>query len=280
MRLIDASNLKLVSKREDELPPYATLSHTWGSDEDEVSFEDMQTLGASYVRSALLTHPVSRKLGFAKIRQAARLALSQGLQYIWVDTCCINKSSSAELSEAINSMFQWYQGSAVCYALLSDVGVEASEPGDATMWYGGPMPTHFRYSQAIRSSRWFTRGWTLQELVASRNVQFYFQDWSFLGDKNEYTGFQDLISSITRIPVAVLNGSRSLDSLGIAERMHWASDRVTTRLEDQAYSLMGIFNINMPLLYGEGRKAFIRLQEEILKGSYSFTARPQKICVL
>jgi hypothetical protein len=266
MRFIDASTMKLVNKRNDELPPYAILSHTWGSDEDEVSFEDMQSFGVSSVRGALLTHVVSRKVGFAKIRQSARLALSQGLRYIWVDTCCINKGSSAELSEAINSMFRWYQSSAVCYALLSDVSVDASDAGMAMLWNGAPVPAYDKYSQAIRSSRWFTRGWTLQELVASPKVQFYFQDWTFLADKNDYTGFQDLIGSITGIPIAILNGSRSLDTIGIAERMSWASSRQSTRLEDQAYSLMGIFDINMPLLYGEGKKAFIRLQEEILKG--------------
>jgi hypothetical protein len=130
MRLIDAASLKLVSKRDDELPPYAILSHTWGSDEDEVSFEEMQSFSTSFRKSTLFTHPVARKAGFAKIQQSARLALSQGLQYIWIDTCCINKNSSAELSEAINSMFRWYQSSAVCYAFLSDVSVTAEEAGE------------------------------------------------------------------------------------------------------------------------------------------------------
>ncbi|KAF3001865.1 hypothetical protein E8E13_005239 [Curvularia kusanoi] len=267
MRLINASSLQLVNKREDELPPYAILSHTWDRDEHEVSFEDMQAFGTSYMSNIPYLHHVARKIGFTKIRECARLALSHSLQYIWVDTCCINKSSSAELSEAINSMYRWYQGSAVCFALLSDVSVQPNDYGNSIMWNGVPIPTYDDYSQAVRSSRWFTRGWTLQELVASPTVQFYSRDWSFLGDKSDPTWFQGLISSITGIPVAVLDGSRSVNSLGIAERMHWASGRVTTRIEDQAYSLMGIFDVNMPLLYGEGKKAFIRLQEEIIKAS-------------
>lgn len=268
MRLLEASTLRLVSVRENALPPYAILSHTWGSDEDEVSLQDIESLRVSYLRKTFATHPVSRKHGFIKIRESARLALSQGLKFIWVDTCCIDKSSSAELSEAINSMFRWYQNSAVCYALLSDVDIHASDFGGSRLSGDNQVPFFDKVTQAVQSSRWFTRGWTLQELLAPSNVQFYSQDWTFLGAKNDTKGFQSLISDTTGIPTAVLDMSHSLDNLGIAERMQWASGRETTRLEDLAYCLMGIFNINMPLLYGEGTKAFIRLQEEILKGWY------------
>lgn len=268
MRLIEASTLKLVSKHDAEVPPYAILSHTWGNDEDEVSFKEMQAFAVESRKTTVFAHPFARKTGFAKIQQSARLALSQGLHYIWIDTCCIDKSSSAELSEAINSMFRWYQGSTVCYAFLSDVRVPLSEASGVKVWKDSMIPYLLDSLQDMQRSRWFTRGWTLQELVAPRTVEFYSQDWSLIGDKNNHSGLRKLISSITGIDEAVLDGSRSLQSLGVAERMHWASRRVTTRLEDQAYCLMGMFDINMPLLYGEGSKAFIRLQEEILKSQY------------
>jgi hypothetical protein len=261
MRLIEASTLKLVSRRENDLPPYAILSHTWGSDEDEVSFQEMQHYSSNARENPSANFAVSRKAGFAKIQQSAELALTQDLSYIWVDTCCIDKSSSAELSEAINSMFRWYQDSTVCYAYLndtSDIQGLASSVGTA-----------FEISQSIRFSRWFTRGWTLQELVAPTRVEFYSKGWALLGTKNDSAGLQILISGITKIPLSVLDGTHPLLSLGIAERMHWASSRVTTRLEDLAYCLMGIFNVNMPLLYGEGEKAFIRLQKEIMRGMYT-----------
>jgi hypothetical protein len=268
MRLIEASTLKLVSRRENDLPPYAILSHTWGSDEDEVSFQDMIAFTDSSVKNLINSRTVSRKVGFAKIRGSARLALSHGLSYVWIDTCCIDKTSSAELSEAINSMFRWYRDAAICYAFLSDVNIRAGDLDSTTLGNEKPATLSVKASLAIRSSRWFMRGWTLQELVAPTIMQFYSRDWTILGLKNDSAGFRDLISDITRIPIAVLDGTRPLSSLGIAERMQWASSRETTRIEDQAYCLMGIFDINMPLLYGEGQKAFIRLQEEIMRGMY------------
>jgi hypothetical protein len=271
MRLIEASTLKLVSRRENDLPPYAILSHTWGNDEDEVSFHDMMAFTISSVESISNTRIVLQKLGFAKIRESARLALADGLSYVWIDTCCIDKSSSAELSEAINSMFRWYRDAAICYAFLSDVEIKAK---DLHSMANGSNELSWLFAEAarkVRQSRWFMRGWTLQELVAPTIMQFYSRDWIMLGLKNDSTGFRNLISEITRIPVAVLDGTRPLHSLGIAERMQWASKRETTRIEDQAYCLMGIFDINMPLLYGEGQKAFIRLQEEIMRGTHIAT---------
>jgi hypothetical protein len=171
-----------------------------------------------------------------------------GYEYIWIDTCCIDKSSSAELSEAINSMFRWYQEAAVCYTYLSD-GPPRKE-GDP--WKEGSK---------FRESRWFTRGWTLQELIAPKNMEFFSEVWSKLGSKS---ALLDLLSDITGIDKMVLQ-HRLFSDLGIAKKMSWASNRTTTRVEDRAYSLLGLFDVNMPLLYGEGQKAFIRLQEEILK---------------
>ncbi|KAK1753929.1 hypothetical protein QBC47DRAFT_325016 [Echria macrotheca] len=299
MRLVDTSTLRLVSLHDSSLPPYAILSHTWGSDDDEVSFQELQELGAtSRLRQQVaaaagpFSHPISKKIGFAKIRDAARLAKSQGFGYIWIDTCCINKTSSAELSEAINSMFRWYQEASVCYAFLNDVDyrvgddvrdypflngpspkVPGNVPGNDTSSGGGDgdggVPT---IVEVMRHSRWFTRGWTLQELIAPADVRFYSKSWSLLGTKlgsfgtaGQVNRFPELISIITGIDLELLKGRIGLDDLSVASRMKWAAKRETTRIEDKAYCLMGIFGVNMPLLYGEGNRAFIRLQEEILK---------------
>lgn len=229
MRLINAQTLQLEDFTLRDVPPHAILSHTW--EDGEVTFQDMLSGRA---------HATPTK-GYDKIRQTCRLAWEHGLDYAWVDTCCIDKSSSAELTESINSMFGYYQRSAVCFALLTD-----SRPG----------------SSNIGSSRWFTRGWTLQELIAPPRLIFYHQDWSRYADKSEISR---MLSEITRIPCDVLADSSRCSSLSVATKMSWAADRRTTRLEDTAYSLLGIFDINMPLIYGEGHKAFIRLQEEIIK---------------
>ncbi|EJF59842.1 hypothetical protein DICSQDRAFT_181632 [Dichomitus squalens LYAD-421 SS1] len=183
----------------------------------------------------------------SKIKQACSVARSHGYTLIWIDSCCIDKTSSSELSETINSMYRWYRDSHVCYAFLSDV-----------VHGGNPLAqdSHFR------RSRWFTRGWTLQELIAPRVVVFLSQEWVAFGTK---ATLATVIEEITGIDVVVLTLRRSLDKVSVATRMSWASERITTRDEDRAYSLLGIFDIKMPALYGEGARAFIRLQEEILK---------------
>ncbi|KAK4159902.1 hypothetical protein QBC43DRAFT_293521 [Cladorrhinum sp. PSN259] len=285
MRLLDTSTLRLVHKREGDVPPYAILSHTWGDDNDEVSFSDIQELSNSRLRkneSYPFKHPVTKKPGFAKIRDSARLAKSEGYDYIWIDTCCIDKTSSAELSEAINSMFRWYNEAAVCYAFLSDVedSYYTTVQDDTaylrtTKWMkgGNNLYQKSKTESSIESSRWFRRGWTLQELIAPANVYFYSNSWTLLGNKldegpsgpSSGSGFTELLSSLTGVDVGVLTGSLVLEDLSVASRMKWAARRQTTRTEDIAYCLMGIFNVNMPLLYGEGTRAFMRLQEEILK---------------
>lgn len=244
MRLLHAASLELQTFQDDEIPPYAILSHCWGK--DEISFQDMTRLcGNSATR---------RTLGFHKIENSAKLAVEQGFEYIWIDNCCIDKTSSAELSESINSMYRWYQESTVCFVFLADVqGVE-----DASGLASN--------GSAFRKSRWFRRGWTLQELVAPSRVDFYDRDWKCIGSKRTDT-MPPLLAEITGIDEAVLTGHLSPESVSIASRMRWAANRCTTKTEDIAYCLMGIFDVNMPLLYGEGKKAFIRLQEEILKAS-------------
>jgi hypothetical protein len=237
MRLINTATYELAEFFEDEVPPYAILSHTWERNE-EVSFQDIQNLDLA-----------KQKRGFIKIQYCCKQATKHFLDWVWIDTCCINKESSAELSEAINSMFRWYKKAVLCYAYLADIGVKTGRLD-------------------IALSRWFTRGWTLQELIAPDNVFLYDGSWNLLGGKNELC---EVISNITGIESTVLSGKRTLASVCIAKRMFWASKRKTTRTEDLAYSLLGIFNATMPLLYGEGAKAFTRLQVVIMSQSEDHT---------
>ncbi|MCJ1325035.1 hypothetical protein MMC10_001697 [Thelotrema lepadinum] len=234
MRLIEAKTLKLVEVLGENVKEYAILSHRWG--EQEVSFRAMQDLKTA-----------STMKGFAKIQMSCDQAVKHGLDYVWIDTCCIDKDSSAELSEAINSMYRWYEASSVCYAFLEDVQ---------------------EYSDEMKHSVWFSRGWTLQELIAPQHVTFFDRQWRNLGTKQSMS--KDL-ARWTGIDLAILEGTKSLAHCSVANRMSWASKRATTRIEDTAYCLLGIFDVNMPLLYGEGEKAFLRLQMEIIKESDDHT---------
>jgi hypothetical protein len=170
-----------------------------------------------------------------------------GLEYVWVDTCCIDKSSSAELTQAINSMFAWYQRANICLVYLSDV-VSHADTGSAHV--------------AIKDSLWFRRGWTLQELIAPKSMVIFDSTWHLIGEKDDLL---DELAQITLVSRDVLSHKSALSSVCVAQRLSWASNRDTTRVEDQAYCLLGILEINMPLLYGEGVKAFYRLQEEVLR---------------
>ena len=246
MRLLESRNagefsLTKYFVRDDEIPPYAILSHTW-KDGEEVSLED------------LMDGTGKDKAGYDKIRFCGKQAAHDGLRYFWVDTCCINKSNNTELSEAINSMFRWYRNAAKCYVYLSDVSVGECDPNSKV----------FRWESAFQASRWFTRGWTLQELLAPKLVEFFSHEGKRLGDKRS---LERQIHEITGIAVPALQGS-SLSQFGVDERFKWARHRETTRTEDWAYSLLGIFDVSMPLIYGEGReKAVTRLRKEINEGS-------------
>ncbi|KAK8859713.1 hypothetical protein PGQ11_010447 [Apiospora arundinis] len=225
MRLLDTRTLEIHEFPGDSDEKYAILSHRWG--EEECTLQHMS-----------LPDVASRK-GYAKIKASCEQAAKDGLDWAWVDTCCIDKTSTAELSEAINSMFRWYQNAQVCYAYLDDV----------TDVHG------------IGYSLWLTRGWTLQELIAPKHVWFFSSTWKYLGSKVELAAKLD---AFTGIDETVLS-TGGFGHVCVAHRMGWAARRTTTRIEDQAYCLMGIFDVNMPLIYGEGRKAFLRLQQEIMK---------------
>jgi hypothetical protein len=246
MRLINVHTFELEEFIGNSIPfhEYAILSHTWG--DHELLFTDMTDL-----ERARLTKPV----GFAKLEGSCALAKRQGLKYVWIDTCCIDKSSSAELSEAINSMYMWYQKSRICYAYLSDV---------STLDGSGHQQSEIL--KQVGRSRWFTRGWTLQELLAPKRVEFYTANWDYIGKKDD-DKLLTILSQASLVDECVLANIVSLDKISVAKKMYWASRRETTRTEDIAYCLLGIFGVNMPLLYGEGIRAFIRLQQEIIKAT-------------
>jgi hypothetical protein len=235
MRLINTETMMTEWFVGHNLPEYAIVSHTWG--EEEVSFQDWNS------------GEMKTKKGYAKIHRACHQAIADRINFVWFDTACIDKSSSAELSEAINSQFSWFRDSKICYVYLADVS-----PGLAKQGFDSDSPFY--------RSRWFTRGWTLEELIAPPAIHFFDSSWGFIGTKSSLTQH---LSRITRIPSSCLTGSTVLGEYSIAERMSWASRRQTTRQEDLAYCLMGLFDVNIHILYGEGGKAFLRLQEEIMK---------------
>ena len=240
MRLLHTKSLQLLTFYDEGIPPYAILSHTWGKSEEEVT---LQNLNDPRIRS---------QNRFSKIKSCCELAASESLDFVWIDTCCIDKSSSAELSEAINSMFAWYKNSQVCYVYLADF-----ESARQTRSTGGIDHA----SKRDLSGRWFERGWTLQELLAPSNVQFYDRWWTRLGSKWE---LEQQISNLTGISREHL---REPNNACVAVKLFWASGRKTTRIEDRAYCLLGLLDVNLPLMYGEGDKAFLRLQYEFVKNS-------------
>lgn len=233
MRLLNVHTLRLQTFYGDAIPKYAILSHTWLAADEEVTFLHLQTQEPATWRQLP---------GAKKIFYTCQQARDDGHTWAWIDTCNIDKSNNAELSEAINSMFRWYQRSEVCYVYLSDY-------------------VH-RPNSDLFTSRWWTRAWTLQELVAPERVQFFDAHWHEIGTKLDRA---DEIASRMSIDVGTLRDSKLMYSQCVAQRMSWASHRQATREEDLAYSLLGIFNINMTMQYGEGEKAFVRLQQEITR---------------
>jgi hypothetical protein len=222
----------------DIVPAYAILSHTWGvGSNQEITFKDLRDRTGRH------------KTGFTKVEFCARQAAKDGLVYFWIDTCCINKDSDSELSEAIRSMFRWYQEASKCYVYLSDVLARSSDPS---------------WEYVFQKSRWFTRDWTLQELLAPRRVDFFSYDNmnERLGSKQELVQH---IHQITGIPIEALLGGE-LSKFSVKKQLSWAENRNTTRGEDKAYCLFGLFDIQIPVLYGETKeKAWRRLINEVQK---------------
>ena len=236
MRLLNTNSFQFEEFYDTKIPKYAILSHRWEDGEGgEVTLQDFRK-GKKQTSQ-----------GHAKIKQCCALASSRGHEWVWIDTCCIDKKSSAELSEAINSMYRWYRRASECYAHLSDVTWNAQDVQASR--------------KAFTGSLWFTRGWTLQELLAPSHVIFFDREWHSFGTKDTLS---TEISTATGIKDEHMK--RWFDAC-VATKMSWISRRVTSREEDMAYCLLGLFDVNMALLYGEGPKAFTRLQLEIIKKS-------------
>ena len=279
MRLLRAIDMTFHQFEGSSIPPYAILSHRWEA--EEVTYQEMSDRATAtekrfrFIKNQELkirTAATERKSGFKKIQKCCEQALEDMLEYVWVDTCCIDKSSSAELSEAINSMYAWYEQAVVCYAYLVDVHIWPTyRTEDADGAWAGLLESPWREPGVVHASHqtepitrvmdsnWWTRGWTLQELIAPSELVFYANDsarWSKIGDKRTLL---NLVAKKTGIDKYILLGGDAM-KCSISQRMSWASERETTRTEDLAYCLLGLFGVNMPLLYGEGSKAFLRLQ--------------------
>jgi hypothetical protein len=232
---------KLTSINDENPPPYAILSHTW-------------TEGQEVTHNEVVAGEGKNKTGYDKLRFCAEQAAKDGYQYFWIDTCCIDKADPVELSTAINSMYRWYQRAAKCYVYLSDISIPV-EVVDA-------QAIPIKWTERLRRSRWFTRGWTLQELLAPPHVEFFSKEGRLLGSR---LSLEQEIHQVTTIPVRVLRG-QNVAEYSIKERMRWAATRTTTLKEDKVYCLLGIFGVFLPLIYGEGEEyATQRLEEEIAR---------------
>lgn len=223
MRLINVTNFTLAEFFGENIPPYAILSHRW--QEDELTFQDIEA-GTQ-----------TKRLGYGKVRDACRVAADHGFGWLWSDTCCIDKHNSVELNENIISMYRFYEKSGICIAYLSD---------------------HIEGVSNLAGSSWFQRCWTLQELIAPSNLHIYDSEWCHVGTKREMS---DSIAEITGIPTAILLGQRKPSDYSVAQCLSWAAKRKATRIEDEAYSLLGLFDVHMPTTYGIEKKAFRALQE-------------------
>ncbi|TBU45947.1 hypothetical protein BD309DRAFT_889459 [Dichomitus squalens] len=243
----DRAELHLHNNPEDVPGGYAILSHVW--DTREQTYQDIRQLQENCASDR--TNP--RDFVGEKIKQSCLIAERHGYKWIWNDTCCIDKTSSSALSEAINSMYRYYSLADVCYAFLADVPSASST-----------RPLDEKSAKLFAKSKWHKRGWTLQELIAPSFLIFLSSRWEVLGTKHHLAS---LLESVTRVPAPLLTNEQELGSFSPAQRISWAADRETTRIEDRAYSLLGIFGIHMTTLYGEGERAFQRLQEKIMKTS-------------
>ena len=233
----------------DDKTDYAILSHRWN--DTEVNYKEIVDLAKMEGQKR---DDIRERAGYKKILDTCRQAQKDGYEWVWVDTCCIDKRSSAELSEAINSMYRWYANAKACYAHLHDVD-------------GSSFPTEKddeKYQEWNGWPEWFSRGWTLQEMIAPSDVQFFNENWQPIGTKKTLA---ETLATITQVPEHILVDGLDGNRPCVAQIMSWAANRSTTRVEDRAYSLMGLLDVKMPMLYGEEKKAFHRLQLEIIRSS-------------
>ncbi|KAF9472078.1 hypothetical protein BDN70DRAFT_763404, partial [Pholiota conissans] len=192
--------------------------------------------------------------GYQKLASFCRTAWEEyGITLAWMDTVCINKDSSSELDESIRSMYAWYERASICIVHLSETQTITQIPHDS----------------------WFTRGWTLQELIAPKILNFYSSDWRRLTQYGNNDKQNNVVLSFIKQATTMSSWevtSTSKHHVPLSRKMQWAASREVTREEDRAYSLMGIFDVSISTAYGEGTyRAFLRLLEEILKKTPSGT---------
>ncbi|KAF7532351.1 hypothetical protein G7054_g8017 [Neopestalotiopsis clavispora] len=271
MRLLRTTGYQLVEANDipTPFPQYSILSHTWISPKDEVTYQDLKH------RTADIENDIFKQKGWAKLQRYCDRAARDGWEWAWMDTCCIDKTNPADTQEAINAMFRWYQDAGVCYAYLDDVDIDkVGHPvladGDIDDIAGRENVANPRSSAHktlrpfIIEAKWFTRGWTLQELLAPPYLIFVDQAWRRIGNRETWAVE---IEEASRIEARHLTNfsPTNFTSCSIAMRFSWASSRETTVEEDETYSLLGLFGISLPLIYGEGRwRAFNRLQRELI----------------
>lgn len=269
MRLINTKTLKLSEFADGAVPPYSILSHVWGDQADECCLQD-------FARDEAHSEDVKSKPGYAKIVNFCRVSLENGFEWAWADTVCIDKSEYEELNTAINSMFAWYERSEVCYAYLEDTQTpeadnESESAGDSSesSWSSSSL-VGLSVMEALKHAQWFTRGWTLPELIAPTTISFFSRDWTFICSRHDARAE---IRRITSVPLTLLSSpgnnifkqTKSLNAYTSHHKMQWMSKRHTRHEEDMAYCLLGLFDVQMPIRYGEGERAFERLQDLIIR---------------
>ncbi|KPI45802.1 Vegetative incompatibility protein HET-E-1 [Cyphellophora attinorum] len=278
MRLLRTQQYELLEEKDfpGQCPPYAILSHTWISAKEEITYQDLKT------RRQDIDNGIYKQRGWAKVKQYCDRAWRDGWKFAWMDTCCIDKANAADTQEAINAMFRWYQNAVVCYAHFEDVDVNRSvleadridldvpesgdlddRPGTIQIADQGNVLRR-AIAPSLVQAKWFTRGWTLQELLAPHYLIFVDQSWRRIGTRECWA---PEIREACGIEAKQLISFDPTDfvSCSIAMRLSWASRRSTTVEEDESYSLLGLFGVSLPLIYGEGRwRAFNRLQRELI----------------
>lgn len=255
MRLLeiqDPSEFSLIQVASHTTLSYAILSHTW-TDGQEVTYQD------------LISGAGKGKSGFDKIKFCGEQAAKDGLQYFWVDTCSINKSDTDELTTAINSIFRWYRDTKKCYVYLTDISAPAHDRD--------LQPSQSTWEAAFRGSSWFTRGWTLQELITPATVEFFSKEGNRLGDKRS---LEKSIQEITGIPIQALQGNPFSD-FNVAERIRWAARRQITKEEDIIYCLLGLCEVSMPPLYGEGKEVALKRLQFTVRGFSNESSEPKDL---
>ncbi|TRX87731.1 hypothetical protein FHL15_011381 [Xylaria flabelliformis] len=230
---------------------YAVLSHRWVG--QEITYDQLK----DEIEGLRLNTALARTPQLDKIRRATETARNLGIKWIWIDSCCINRANAIEETESINSMLKWYSDAKICITYLDDVQNHEH--------YGEALsPKCLGSLERDSPSIWFSRGWTLQELLSPQDIRFYDKDWNFIGTKMTLAG---VLEEITGIDKCYLTREKHFETACITTKMSWMAGRTTTRVEDIAYSMLGILNINMTTQYGEGLRAFNRLQQALLSTS-------------